>query len=128
MQLHSSQVQLTSLEEQARAQSALPLPLNYRTNHASSTRSGLPHRKVLPGNRPRHQRSDARRSESTHLNKTNEKTLARFNKLDLTVGEGFGGGNPMKEYKRQTLRGKVRAGLSLKESGLRCFFDRVEEL
>lgn len=52
-------------------------------------------------------------------------------KLDLSAAEGLLsvlGGNPIKEYRRKTLRGKVRANLNLKEEGLKLFYDKVEEL
>ena len=44
----------------------------------------------------------------------------------MTVGDVSLGGNPLKEYKRQALRSRVRAGLGSGES-LGQFLSRVEE-
>jgi hypothetical protein len=128
--MHSSQIQLPSEEQDPRTQSAVSGTRQYRTNHAMSTHSVLPPRKIIPKHVSLAKKAEPRRSESTHINKSNDRSLFRYKKLDLTAGEGglsILGGNPLKEYKRQTLRGKVRATLNLKEEGLKIFFEKVEE-
>ena len=84
--MHSSQVDLNSQKEDARVCSALPFSRNYRTQHAVSTHSGMANRKILPKSRIGLKKSEPRRSESTHVNKTSEKSLIRFKKLDVSVG------------------------------------------
>lgn len=62
------------------------------------------------------------------MKKNKYQTAARFKKLDHSLGEGFISTNPLKDYKRQTLRRKVRDNLTIKEEGLRAFYTKVEEL
>jgi len=61
------------------------------------------------------------------MSKSNDKTILRYRKLDLTMGESNLGSNPLKEYKRQTMRSKVRANINLRDEVLKKFYDKVEE-
>lgn len=63
-----------------------------------------------------------RRSESQHNQRGQQKTLIRYRKLDASAGEAsFSNMNPLKEFKRQTLRSQVRAALFPSDGGLRGF-------
>jgi hypothetical protein len=81
--MHSSQIELPSQEQGNRVQSAVSFPRPYRTNHTMSTHSPHP-TKIFPRNISR--KPQGKRSESTHLNKTNDRSLIRYKKLDMTVG------------------------------------------
>jgi hypothetical protein len=43
------------------------------------------------------------------------------------MGESHLGSNPLKEYKRQTMRSKVKASINPRDEVLRKFYDKVEE-
>lgn len=67
-----------------------------------------------------------RRSESQHMQKTQQKSVLRYRKLNVSTGEAnFTPNNPLKEFKRQALRSQLRAGLTANESNLRGFLMRV---
>jgi hypothetical protein len=70
----------------------------------------------------------SRRSESTHAPKTEQKGLTRYRKLEVTTNDAsFSALNPLKEFKRQTLRGKVRAGLVQTDRSFRSYLGLVEK-
>ena len=62
------------------------------------------------------------------MKKSRHQNGTRFKKLDNTVGEGFNSSNLLKDYKRQTLRKKVKDNLTSREKGLNAFYLKVEEL
>lgn len=43
------------------------------------------------------------------------------------MGESNLGSNPLKEYKRQTMRSRVRANINPRDEVLKKFYDKVEE-
>lgn len=56
--------------------------------------------------------SGSRRSESTHTVKPLHRSLIRYKKMEGAANEAsFVGLNPMKEFKRQAVRGQLRANL-----------------
>ena len=93
-------------KEEGKILSMSPIPPKNRGGFAYSTHSILPQKKKIL---PQGKLKDGKRCESSHVQKkSNEKTTLRYRKLDLTVGEGLLGGNPLKDFKRKTLRGRVR--------------------
>ena len=66
--------------------------------------------------------SGTKRSESIHLQKPQHKSLLRYRKVDVTNNDAsFSALNPLKEFKRQTLRGQVRAALTQSDQNLRNY-------
>jgi hypothetical protein len=128
MEISISQIAINKTDD-PRVTSAFLASGKQRGHHAFSTHSVLPTRnKIMPNSLQRQKHSQARRSESTHINKSHEKSFQKYKKLDLTVNEMGSGSNLLKDYKRQTMRGKVRSSLHQYEQGLHAFYDRVEEL
>jgi hypothetical protein len=66
---------------------------------------GLGKEKIRPKQVGKEGRPGSRRSESTHLQRTQHKSLVRYRKLEGNNDTSFSALNPLKEYKRQALRG-----------------------